>query len=201
MLKKTKQVRAEKTRDGLLRAAIDVVGKVGYENARIQDISDSAGVTPGAILYHFRNLETLLMEAFRADFEGLMQVAIKPDFLASLAASEIVDRTFTMLDDKDFRTRIGVLAEFLIAGRNDSKRQKLVEEVMCANRDRMVVTFAKGLGRDIDGDRLWQIIDIAVSLLIVDQLNYPNSAKSECAYQNTKPFIERELTHFLEGSR
>lgn len=201
MLKKTKQARAEKTRDGLLRAAINVVGKFGYENARIQDISDSAGVTPGAILYHFRNLETLLMEAFRADFEGLMHIAIKPNILAGLTASEIVDRSFNMLDDKDFRTRIGVLAEFLIAGRNDPKRQKLVEEVMCLNRDRMVVTFANGLGRSINGDRLWQIIDIAISLLIVDHLNYPNSTKSGRAYQNTKPFIERELTRFLEDSK
>ncbi len=197
MLKKTKQVRAEKTRDGLIRAAIDVVRKVGYENARIQDISDRAGVTPGAILYHFRNLETLLMEAFRADFDELMHI-VEPEAPLDLPNEALVDLMVGIFEDKAFRVRIGVLTEFLIAARNDNKRRKLVEDVMRTNRERMIATSEKFVGREIDGERLWEIIDIAISLLIAEQLNYPNTTQSNKAFENTIPFVKRELKRFLD---
>eukprot|EP00439_Symbiodinium_sp_Y106_P088333 s1_g869.t1 len=200
MLKKTKQVRAEKTRDGLIRAAIDVVRKAGYENARIQDISDRAGVTPGAILYHFRNLETLLMEAFRADFDELMHI-VEPDAPLDLSNEALVDLMAGIFEDKAFRVRIGVLTEFLIAARNDNKRRKLVEDVMRTNRERMIATSEKFVGREIDGERLWEIIDIAISLLIAEQLNYPNAAQSSKAFENALPFVKRELKRFLDENQ
>lgn len=201
MLKKTKQPRAEKTREALLRAAIDVVRKAGYENTRIQDVSDRVGVTPGAILYHFRNLETLLMEAFRVDFDELMHVVVRPESLKGVSAEEIVSMTLAMLDDKTFRKRIGVLTEFLIAARNDTKRRKLVEDVMRENRQRLVVAFTQGIGDEIDGARLWQIIDVAISLLIADQLNYPSATTSDEAFKSARPFLEQELRRFLNETR
>ncbi len=201
MLKKTKQVRAQKTRDALVHSAIDVVRKSGFENTRIQDISDHAGVTPGAILYHFRNLETLLMEAFRADFDDLLKVVVQPDALSQLSNEEIVHAAMEMLGDKAFQARIGVLTEFLIGARKDTKRRRLVENVMRANRDQMIVRFNTGFGVTIDGERLWGIIDIVISLLVAKQLNYPSAGKSNDPLELAKPFIEQELLRLLEETR
>jgi len=201
MLKKTKQVRAQKTRDALIRSAIDVVRKSGFENTRIQDISDHAGVTPGAILYHFRNLETLLMEAFRADFDDLLRAVVQPNALSQLSNDEIVRATMEMLEDRAFQARIGVLTEFLIGARKDTKRKRLVENVMTANRDQVVERFSSGFGFAIDGERLWGIIDIVISLLVAKQLNYPSARKSGKPLELAKPFIEQELLRILEETR
>ncbi|MEM8548278.1 MAG: TetR/AcrR family transcriptional regulator, partial [Pseudomonadota bacterium] len=143
----------------------------------MQDVSDRAGVTAGAILYHFKNLETLLMEAFRADFEVLIDDS-EPGSLADLSNDESVALMIGMLDDSTFRTRIGVLAEYLIAARNEPKRRRLVESVMRSNRANLVKAAEKMVGKQLDGERLWGIIDVAVSLLIAEQLHYPNKAQA-----------------------
>ncbi|MEM8546902.1 MAG: TetR/AcrR family transcriptional regulator [Pseudomonadota bacterium] len=197
MLKKTKQARAEKTRDSLVRAAIDTVYEGGYENARIQDIAHRAGVTPGAILYHFKNLETLLMEAFRSDFEILMD-DFEPGSADGLSSEVILHRMAGLLDNPAFRNRIGVLTEYLIAARNDPSRQQLIEEVMGANRTRLVAVAEQLIGRTVDGDRLWGIIDVAVSLLIAAQLRYPSAAQSHRSYEVAKPFLLEQLRAFLD---
>ncbi|MFF5127309.1 ScbR family autoregulator-binding transcription factor [Streptomyces syringium] len=48
-----KQERAERTRGALLTAAADVFDHVGYERASLNAISEAAGVTKGALSFHF----------------------------------------------------------------------------------------------------------------------------------------------------
>lgn len=46
---------AEKTRRDILKAALNVFSKNGYTNTNLQDIAECAGVTRGAIYWHFEN--------------------------------------------------------------------------------------------------------------------------------------------------
>ncbi|WP_416972061.1 ScbR family autoregulator-binding transcription factor [Streptomyces sp. 4F14] len=57
-----KQRRAEATRAALLRAAAEMFGQVGFERATVKEIAERAGLTLGAVYFHFRNKEHLARE-------------------------------------------------------------------------------------------------------------------------------------------
>jgi AcrR family transcriptional regulator len=54
------------TRDRLLAAAVEVFFEQGYEQARVQDIARTAGLTTGAIYGNFRDKSELLLAAIAA---------------------------------------------------------------------------------------------------------------------------------------
>ncbi len=59
MARKTKE-EAEKTRQHILDAALNVFCKKGFVRATLKDIADDAGVTRGAIYWHFKDKVDLL---------------------------------------------------------------------------------------------------------------------------------------------
>ena len=63
-MRKTK-VEAQKTRNYLLKAALDTFYTRGVSRSSINEIAQTAGVTRGALYWHFKNKEDL--------FEGLFQ--------------------------------------------------------------------------------------------------------------------------------
>jgi len=56
---------AEKTKRDLLDAALVVFCKKGFNTARLEDISNEAGVTRGAFYWHFKNKTDLFAELYR----------------------------------------------------------------------------------------------------------------------------------------
>ncbi len=54
MARKTKE-EAAATRQALLEAALKVFSRQGYAAARLEDVAEQAGVTRGAIYWHFKN--------------------------------------------------------------------------------------------------------------------------------------------------
>lgn len=59
-MRRTKEEAAQ-TRQDLLAAALTVFSRKGYEAARLEDIAEIAGVTRGAIYFHFDNKAGLFM--------------------------------------------------------------------------------------------------------------------------------------------
>lgn len=55
----------EDRRDQILRAAADVICERGFADTRIAQIADRAGVSGATIIYHFRTLDHLLVEALK----------------------------------------------------------------------------------------------------------------------------------------
>ena len=89
--------RPEPSRKHLLSAAIDCFARFGYQGTSIDRIARHAGVTKGALYYHFRDKEELLFEAVGArvgEFEHhvLAEVAPESDALASL--KRVIDACF-----------------------------------------------------------------------------------------------------------
>lgn len=73
-----KQARGERTRNALVRAAAEVFDRAGYERANLTTISEAAGVTKGALSFHFahkeelaRAVQELACAHSRTAFEGL----------------------------------------------------------------------------------------------------------------------------------
>lgn len=68
IMRKTK-AKSQKTRQHLLNAALEVFHKQGVTRATLQEIAQEAGVTRGALYWHFKNKEDL----FKALFEQVFQ--------------------------------------------------------------------------------------------------------------------------------
>ncbi len=84
--------RAESTKEDLrkelLRVAIDCFAKHGYAATSIDRIAKAAGVTKGALYYHFKDKEELLLESVRnriGQFEKRVVEELQPQASAAAA--------------------------------------------------------------------------------------------------------------------
>ncbi len=58
--RRTQEERREATREALLRAAVALIASRGVSGASLQDVSERAGVTKGALVHHFEHKDALL---------------------------------------------------------------------------------------------------------------------------------------------
>src|SRR5438445_600997 len=97
--RKPRAERPEPSREQLMAAAIDCFARLGYQGTTIDRIARDAGVTKGAVYYHFRDKEELLFEAVKDRIGGFEQHVLEkvkvtpaPDALTRLR--EVVDACF-----------------------------------------------------------------------------------------------------------
>src|SRR4029450_13669800 len=84
-------------REQLMSAAIDCFARFGYQGTSIDRIARAAGVTKGAIYYHFRDKEQLLFEAVRdrvRGFEGHVLEEVAPAGHALANLRRVIDASF-----------------------------------------------------------------------------------------------------------
>ena len=65
----TRQARAVETRSAIIRSAADVFSAVGYGGASMADICLAAGLTKGALYFHFESKEALALAVVGAQHE------------------------------------------------------------------------------------------------------------------------------------
>ena len=65
------------SRKQLMAAAIDCFARLGYQGTSIDRIARDAGVTKGAVYYHFRDKEELLFEAVKDRIGGFEQQVLE----------------------------------------------------------------------------------------------------------------------------
>jgi AcrR family transcriptional regulator len=78
-------------------AAIDCFARLGYQGTTIDRIARDAGVTKGALYYHFRDKEELLFEAVKdrvGEFEQQVLAGVTTDQDAMEALRHVVDACF-----------------------------------------------------------------------------------------------------------
>src|SRR5262252_7524472 len=95
--RRSRRQKGEPSRKQLMTAAIDSFARLGYQGTSIDRIAREAGVTKGAVYYHFRDKEELLFEAVKdriGGFEQQVVEAVTPtdDALANLR--RVVDACF-----------------------------------------------------------------------------------------------------------
>lgn len=56
---------ADKRREDMIRAALDVIAERGYPDTRIADVAERAGASPALVIYYFATKDNLLTEAMR----------------------------------------------------------------------------------------------------------------------------------------
>lgn len=71
-MKKTK-LEAQKTREQLLDAALEIFWRNGVSNTPLQAIANEAGLTRGALYWHFKNKEDLFDALFEQNFSPFIE--------------------------------------------------------------------------------------------------------------------------------
>ncbi|WP_371480502.1 ScbR family autoregulator-binding transcription factor [Kitasatospora sp. NBC_00315] len=134
-----KQERAERTRAALIQAAAEVFGEFGFSGASVMKIADRAGVTLGAVYFHFRNKEELA----RQIVSGQPDLVVPPH--PSQGLQRAVDLTLTwayqLVDDPLLRAgaRLVWEQEYFIAPEANSHQQWstiLLDDLRTAQRKR-----------------------------------------------------------------
>ena len=149
MVRKTKE-EAELTRQMVMAAALKVFSRQGYAATRLEDIAEEAGVTRGAIYWHFKNkadLYTALQYHAAARLDGVVDEAISSAGSAFDALRRVMVRIWVYLvEDEEFRAvhemtllKTELLPE-LMAGMEEKLQnmQKTNEQIAEAMREAMV---------------------------------------------------------------
>lgn len=117
-------------REALLEAAIGCLREKGYGATRARDLAQSAGVSLGAIRYHFGSTETLLNEAVAESIRRWIH-----GFQASMAAFEpdagagLVAAAGSLYDDFDAHRAlvVGFVEAFAHAQRSPAARVQMAD--------------------------------------------------------------------------
>lgn len=104
------QERARMTREKILLGAADVIKRVGYANATLGDILETAGVTKGALYFHFESKEdiahALVEEQHRTTVEAATQILETDASGVELMMRLCMDLAIRLVDDPVVRAGI-----------------------------------------------------------------------------------------------
>jgi TetR/AcrR family transcriptional regulator, acrAB operon repressor len=209
LMRKTKED-AEATREKLLDAALKVFSRKGYATATLDDIAKEAGVTRGAIYWHFKGGKADLLVAILND--GLARVN---DIMLKVIAAEekpidklerLAVRMLEFLEDDE---KYRALQEILIfkTGEDPELTLRLADKQL-AQRETLknlagMIDEAKAAGevrKDVDTTTMalayYGMINGIVLLWMVDRSlsEHPQFSIKERAEPITKLFIESIAT-------
>lgn len=102
----SRQEQSEKTRSAIIDAAAAAFDQHGYQGAGLSLILEQAGVTRGALYFHFSSKEELAQELVRAQFENIERHLSD----GTRGLQGLINLTFGMASDltTDIRVRAGV---------------------------------------------------------------------------------------------
>ncbi|MBN1351408.1 TetR family transcriptional regulator [candidate division KSB1 bacterium] len=90
---------AELTRKQLLEAALKVFSEKGYAITRLSDIAEAAGVTRGAIYWHFGNKKELLIELMKGQVDPFFEI-LSQVLNEDLSPLKKIEKTIRVLLEK-----------------------------------------------------------------------------------------------------
>ena len=143
MVRKTKED-AQKTREAIIEAASHVFVEKGVANASLNEIASRAGVTRGAVYWHFENK----IDLFKALHESLSQPFIDR-ILNNLEQDQdnpldqLKDLCITMLDDLTDNEHKQRVLKILFFKCDYSGEYEELLQVQCQNKKEKLALFAQ----------------------------------------------------------
>ncbi|MCF7521595.1 TetR family transcriptional regulator [Neisseria sp. ZJ106] len=114
-MRKTK-IEAQKTREHLMLAALETFYDKGIARTSLNEIAQTAGVTRGALYWHFKNKEDLFDALFQRicqDIENCMQNDLQQNNSSSWQSFEqLLDKFFTRLEHNDIHNKFYTILFF-----------------------------------------------------------------------------------------
>lgn len=143
-------------REALISATLDTVGESGLRAVSLADVARRAGLTRGAILYYYDDLDALLLETHRAGVErfcdardAVIEKLTDPPQQLSAAIDEGLP---TGPDDALMR----LLYEFDVLAGTSKAHDEMVENMFT----RQLGIYSRVLGAGIESGDFFPVIDV-----------------------------------------
>lgn len=164
-MRKTK-AEAQKTRDYLLKAALDTFYTRGVTRASLNEIAQAAGVTRGALYWHFKNKEDIFRVLFQSIFEDISQRLAHDietraaDILESLEVS--ITETFRRLETDEILRKF---CNILHTKCEYTEQNHDIVKIIRSYQDMWQAQLGAALGIAKEQGRLPENADIRMSVL------------------------------------
>jgi TetR/AcrR family acrAB operon transcriptional repressor len=108
-----KKEEAEATKEDILKAAKDVFARKGFTAATLADIAEQAGITKGAIYWHFDNKSELYQQVLAHGFMGYYEL-MAGILTQDMPPMEKIRKAMTAVlvafeQDEEYRASVGLL--------------------------------------------------------------------------------------------
>ena len=128
---------SEGTRQRLMRAAVDLIAEVGWGRVTTRAVAERAGLPHGAVSYHFRGKQDMLVEAALHTFEQAIPIAeieamTSVDEFIGLIALEVANR------DAIDRRLAGLMMESMREAERDAHLRSRLGDLLGVYRRVMV---------------------------------------------------------------
>ena len=182
-MKQSPKLPAVERKNQLIKAASRVFASKGYEGATTEDISREAGVTKGALYFHFRSKEDIFLAVVKDhtdhQVEQLFRIMEKSPNLESLVDDSI--RTFfdLMVKDKHFTF------DFWVQASKIPKVRKYLMEVhqFAVDRYATFIQGHSGLKKNEAEALVWLVHAVQDGLLVQMQCYIGNRNQKEIINQ------------------
>ncbi|MBK7586005.1 MAG: TetR/AcrR family transcriptional regulator [Myxococcales bacterium] len=128
--------KSEASRQQVLDAAVRALAERGYARTSVSDIAEAAGMSKGAVHYHFANKDDLIAQVL-VHCADVMRERVRAAWDASAKPEEKVRRALQEM--RDARTQgtseMRVLAELMAQGIHDPKLRASLSAMFAANRE------------------------------------------------------------------
>jgi TetR/AcrR family transcriptional regulator len=194
--------RTEDTREAILQAAELRFAAKGFYPTRLEDIADDVGITRTAIIYHFKDKETLynaVLENLFARLDGVISQALSADvpFL-----QKIEDAVTAWVQFAGARPTLMRLFMREVAGSEDGLRQE-VSRFVDPMFGRLIAALEEGkkqnLCRAVDAVQFWSILAGATMFFIMDAPLLAKEGSHNAQYQASVDSYNQELIRVIHG--
>lgn len=98
---------SEQTKQQVLHAALEIFSEQGYQKAQLNEIADKAGVTRGAIYWHFENKEDLFIKLIQTvsmkSQEVMMNVIQRGESFLEITTNILIEQWKLLEDNDDYK--------------------------------------------------------------------------------------------------
>lgn len=153
---------ANVTRQQLLNAGLNVFSEKGYAAAKLSEIAEEAGVTRGAIYWHFKNKKELFLALFKDEVDPFFDT-IEQTAEEELGPLERIKKIMTLIFNKinnDSRFRASQALE--LSEKNLQKQIPELKAYMTMRADSLMLVLLKMIVSGMERGEIRQDIEAEV---------------------------------------
>jgi AcrR family transcriptional regulator len=192
-----KAPRGERTRERLIEATIECIGRYGYAGATTEVIAKHADITRGPLQYYFSDRVGLVHAAFER-LHGDLMVRYAKGTKGASNPREVVDRILDINYAICRSEAHYAMIEIIIASRSDSDLRARIEPLLAETNTAVDANWASSVGAGGSSDQLVAVRYLMVAItrgLALNSLTFADPELFEREFALT-----RKLAHSLLGT-
>jgi len=194
--------RTEDTRESILKAAELRFAVKGFYPTRLEDIADDVGITRTAVIYHFKDKETLYNAVLETLFTELDEVISRALGNEAPFMNKIEGAVTAWVQYAGQRPTLMRLFMREVAGSEEGLRHE-VSRFVDPMFGRLIAALEEGkkqkLCREIDSVQFWSILAGATMFFIMEAPLLAKSGLNNATYQASVDSYNRELIRVIHG--